>query len=145
MSPAAPAASLQRKSPESCGARSTGLVLSNTSSVARWHRAWLTRIQCQFGNFWIILRVTRPERRRASDGADGNPQAEQAHDAALEQRRPRAPAEGKTHNKEGDRVICGVGKEVERVRTQADGTRQDAGDDFDGEHRHVDGECGPKN
>src|SRR5262245_56859280 len=61
MSPAASAASLERDSPESCRARSPGwftVYLSNTSSVARRHRAWLTRIQCQFGNFWIILRVS---------------------------------------------------------------------------------------
>ena len=50
-----------------------------------------------------------------------------------------------TDHGEGHRVVCRIGKKVERVGPHADGARDDAGDDLNQKHRQIDRECGPQN
>lgn len=75
-------------------------------------------------------------RDRMVDRANGDPQAEQFHDAALEQR--------ETDHRESNRVIRGISEKIEGVGAQADGTGDDAGDDLNEKHRNIHRESSPQ-
>ena len=78
-------------------------------------------------------------------GAAGDPQAEQPHDAALEQGGTRPPLQRKTDDRQRDSVIGRIAQKIESVRAQAHGTGDKAGDDLDEEHRDIDAERRPQN
>ena len=73
-----------------------------------------------------------------------HPDAEQSHGRALDQRGAGPPAQREAEHREADRVVRGVGEEIERVRLQRGGARREAGGDLHQEHPGVDGEHGPE-
>jgi hypothetical protein len=54
------------------------------------------------------------------------------------------PVQGKADDGQGEPVIRRIAEEIERVGAQADGSGNQARDDLDQEHRHIQAERDPR-